>query len=50
MGDGTRGYRPSARRGNDAYNAMNHIGFRLVSDGAAPGKRLSASNSPVSSE
>jgi formylglycine-generating enzyme required for sulfatase activity len=43
-------YRPSARRGNDPYNAMNHIGFRLVSDGAAPGKRLSASNSPVSSE
>ena len=23
-------YRPSARRGNDAYNPMSHIGFRLV--------------------
>lgn len=23
-------YRPSARRGNDPYNAMSHIGFRLV--------------------
>jgi len=27
-------YRPSARRGNDPYNPMSHIGFRLVvSDG-----------------
>ena len=23
-------YRPSARRGNDPYNPMSHIGFRLV--------------------
>jgi hypothetical protein len=29
-------YRPSARRGNDPYNPMSHIGFRLVMDGAAP--------------
>ncbi len=28
-------YRPSARRGNDPFNAMNHVGFRLVSDAAA---------------
>jgi formylglycine-generating enzyme len=27
-------YRPSARRGNDPYNPMSHIGFRLVKDGA----------------
>ena len=25
-------YRPSARRGTDPYNAMSHIGFRLVMD------------------
>ena len=25
-------YRPSARRGNDPYNPMSHIGFRLVLD------------------
>jgi len=25
-------YRPSARRGNDPYNPMSHIGFRLVKD------------------
>jgi sulfatase modifying factor 1 len=25
-------YRPSARRGNDPFNPMNHIGFRLVKD------------------
>jgi len=25
-------YRPSARRGNDPYNPMSHIGFRLVMD------------------
>jgi sulfatase modifying factor 1 len=24
-------YRPSARRGNDPYTSMSHIGFRLVS-------------------
>ena len=29
-------YRPSARRGNDPYNPMSHIGFRLVMDAAAP--------------
>jgi sulfatase modifying factor 1 len=28
-------YRPSARRGNDPFNPMNHIGFRLVSDAPA---------------
>jgi formylglycine-generating enzyme len=27
-------YRPSARRGNDPYNAMSHIGFRLVTSEA----------------
>ena len=27
-------YRPSARRGNDPYNPMSHIGFRLVADEA----------------
>ena len=27
-------YRPSARRGNDPYNPMSHIGFRLVMDEA----------------
>jgi formylglycine-generating enzyme required for sulfatase activity len=26
-------YRPSARRGNDPYNPMSHVGFRLVKDG-----------------
>jgi formylglycine-generating enzyme len=25
-------YRPSARRGNDPFNPMSHIGFRLVAD------------------
>jgi formylglycine-generating enzyme required for sulfatase activity len=25
-------YRPSARRGNDPYNPMSHVGFRLVKD------------------
>ena len=25
-------YRPSARRGNDPYNPMSHVGFRLVVD------------------
>ena len=29
-------YRPSARRGNDPYNPMSHIGFRLVLDAEAP--------------
>lgn len=29
-------YRPSARRGNDPVNPMSHLGFRLVSDAAAP--------------
>jgi sulfatase modifying factor 1 len=29
-------YRPSARRGNDPYNPMSHIGFRLVMDAEAP--------------
>jgi formylglycine-generating enzyme len=29
-------YRPSARRGNDPYNPMSHIGFRLVMDAPAP--------------
>ncbi|HEX5123453.1 MAG TPA: formylglycine-generating enzyme family protein [Rhodanobacteraceae bacterium] len=28
-------YRPSARRGNDPYNPMSHIGFRLVMSEAA---------------
>jgi formylglycine-generating enzyme required for sulfatase activity len=28
-------YRPSARRGNDPYNPMSHIGFRLVMDDTA---------------
>ena len=28
-------YRPSARRGNDPYNPMSHIGFRLVEEGGA---------------
>jgi len=27
-------YRPSARRGNDPYNPMSHIGFRLVVSGS----------------
>ena len=31
-------YRPSARRGNDPYNPMSHIGFRLVKD--APGAKV----------
>jgi formylglycine-generating enzyme len=39
-------YRPSARRGNDPFNPMNHIGFRLVSDappaGAAPSELRAA--------
>jgi formylglycine-generating enzyme required for sulfatase activity len=25
-------YRPSARRGLDPFNAMSHVGFRLVKD------------------
>ena len=29
-------YRPSARRGNDPFNPMSHVGFRLVRDGAEP--------------
>ncbi|WP_256734921.1 formylglycine-generating enzyme family protein [Variovorax sp. dw_954] len=29
-------YRPSARRGNDPFNPMSHIGFRLVSDAPRP--------------
>lgn len=29
-------YRPSARRGADPFNAMSHIGFRLVSDHPPP--------------
>ena len=29
-------YRPSARRGNDPFNPMSHIGFRLVKDAPAP--------------
>ncbi|MEJ8846340.1 formylglycine-generating enzyme family protein [Variovorax rhizosphaerae] len=29
-------YRPSARRGNDPFNPMSHIGFRLVSDAPKP--------------
>jgi formylglycine-generating enzyme len=33
-------YRPSARRGNDPYNPMSHIGFRLVKD--APSPRLAS--------
>ena len=28
-------YRPSARRGNDPFNPMSHIGFRLVKDAPA---------------
>jgi formylglycine-generating enzyme required for sulfatase activity len=28
-------YRPSARRGNDPFNPMSHIGFRLVADEGA---------------
>jgi formylglycine-generating enzyme required for sulfatase activity len=39
-------YRPSARRGNDPYNPMSHIGFRLVvtqGDWEASGKHHSAS-------
>ena len=30
-------YRPSARRGADPFNAMSHIGFRLVVDHPPPG-------------
>ena len=30
-------YRPSARRGNDPFNPMNHIGFRLASDAPRTG-------------
>jgi len=37
-------YRPSARRGNDPFNPMNHIGFRLVSDAPPVTRALSASN------
>jgi formylglycine-generating enzyme len=29
-------YRPSARRGNDPFNPMSHVGFRLVKDAEAP--------------
>jgi sulfatase modifying factor 1 len=29
-------YRPSARQGSDPFNAMSHIGFRLVVDHAPP--------------
>lgn len=35
-------YRPSARRGNDPYNPMSHIGFRLVEDAAPPPGELTA--------
>jgi sulfatase modifying factor 1 len=35
-------YRPSARRGNDPFNPMNHIGFRLVSDAQPVDETLSA--------
>ncbi len=36
-------YRPSARRGNDPFNSMNHIGFRLVTD-ATPAPATVATN------
>jgi len=32
-------YRPSARRGNDPFNPMNHVGFRLVKDAPALSRR-----------
>jgi sulfatase modifying factor 1 len=35
-------YRPSARRGNDPFNPMNHIGFRLVSDAKPVDRKMSA--------
>jgi len=31
-------YRPSARRGNDPFNPMSHVGFRLAADVARPVK------------
>lgn len=34
-------YRPSARRGNDPFNPMSHVGFRLVHDGPAPTRQAS---------
>ncbi len=37
-------YRPSARRGNDPFNPMNHIGFRLVSDAPPAGGAITAGN------
>jgi sulfatase modifying factor 1 len=37
-------YRPSARRGNDPFNPMSHIGFRLVKD--APGPTLAMNEVP----
>jgi formylglycine-generating enzyme required for sulfatase activity len=36
-------FRPSARRGNDPFNPMNHIGFRLVSDAPPVNRSLNAS-------
>ena len=38
-------YRPSARRGNDPFNAMSHVGFRLVVDRAPPRGTSMASTS-----
>ena len=35
-------YRPSARRGNDPYNPMSHIGFRLVMDAEPPASKRGA--------
>jgi formylglycine-generating enzyme required for sulfatase activity len=35
--DYCQSYRPSARRGNDPFNPMSHVGFRLVKDAAPPG-------------
>ena len=32
-------YRPSARRGNDPFNPMSHLGFRLVQDAPPPNRR-----------
>jgi formylglycine-generating enzyme required for sulfatase activity len=44
-------YRPSARRGNDPYNPMSHVGFRLVMDErdweAARGTRTAAAGGPA---
>jgi sulfatase modifying factor 1 len=37
-------YRPSARRGNDPYNPMSHIGFRLVKD--APNSKIAMTEVP----